>query len=37
MKVAAIIWKIIKASDQPKIYTRTLLIGNAELIKDFLK
>ena len=37
MKVAAIIWKIIKASDQPKIYTRTLLIENAELIKDFLK
>lgn len=37
MKVAAIIWKVIRNSDQPKIYTRTLVIENAELIKDFLK
>lgn len=37
MKAAAIIWKIIKDSDQPKVYTRKLVIENAELIKNFLK
>ena len=37
MKVAAIIWKIIKDSDQPKVYTRKLIVENAELIKDFRK
>lgn len=37
MKVAAIIWKIIKDSDQPKVYTRKLMIENAELIRCFLK
>ncbi|KRL04401.1 hypothetical protein FD46_GL001529 [Liquorilactobacillus oeni DSM 19972] len=36
MKVAAIIWKIVKNSDQPKIYERNLVIKNAKLIKKFL-
>ncbi|ARO02347.1 SAP domain-containing protein [Lactiplantibacillus plantarum] len=37
MKVAAIIWQILKKSDHPKVYTRKLVIENAELIKEFRK
>lgn len=37
MKVASILWRVVRDSDQEKVYNHDLIIRNSKLIKNYLK